>query len=202
MRWVLRDASTTFDTTPGNVAILGRTGGGKSTLIEMLAGSLAPTQGRLWRRARVSWPLGWRGFSSKFTGEEGLGFLAKVYGVDRRAMLSYAVEVSGLAARVFEPMGKLKAEEKSRLMLAAAYALDFDVYLLDGSMPKVGTEFEPRFRALWLEKLQQKRVIMAASHAGGLEKNFAQAFIIDRASLSAAMPMSQAAAEFARLAQN
>jgi capsular polysaccharide transport system ATP-binding protein len=199
--FVFANLTTVLDPSSGNLVILGQSRAGKSTLINLLSGATAPSQGRIVYGARVSWPLGWRGFSSNFTAEESLGFLAKIYGADHQAMMVYTNELSGLDEKLFEPMGKLKTEEKSRLMLAAAYGLDFDIYLLDGNMPKVGAEFEPRFKALWLEKLRQNRVILATGHIGSLDKNFSQAMIIHHRSLSPAMPLDLAAQQFGLLAR-
>jgi len=199
---VLRQVSAVLENSVGNLAILGHAGAGKSTLIQILAGTMNPTEGRITRHVRVSWPLAWRGFPDGFSGEECLGFLAKLYQVDRRAMLVYVTEVSGLQAKVFDPMAKLTPQEKSRLMLAAAYALDFDLYLLDGSLPKIGPEHEPRFQALWLEKLKTNRVIMATSHPGSLEPHFSRAIILHGGSLSPVLPTATAIQAFLELPQN
>jgi capsular polysaccharide transport system ATP-binding protein len=44
-----------------NVGVLGANGGGKSTLIRLLAGSEKPDRGRIRRDRRVSFPLGYGG---------------------------------------------------------------------------------------------------------------------------------------------
>jgi capsular polysaccharide transport system ATP-binding protein len=199
---VLRHVSAALDNASGNLAILGHAGAGKSTLVQLLAGTMNPTEGRITRHVRVSWPLGWRGLGGSFTGEECLGFLAKLHRIDRRAMLTYAIEVSGLGAKIFDPLGKLTPQEKSRLTLAAAYALDFDLYLLDGLLPKIGPEYEARYRALLLEKLRMNRVIMATSHPGALNPHFAQTVILHDSSLSPALPTATGIQTFLNLPQN
>jgi capsular polysaccharide transport system ATP-binding protein len=196
VRHVLRDVTAALSTTDGNLAILAHASAGKSTLIELLAGSLQPTSGRVLRTVRVSWPLGWRGFSGNFTGAESVGFLARIYGASYHGMLSYVAEVSGLAVKMYESMDRFKPEEKSRLMLAAAYGLDFDVYLLDGQMPKVAADLQPRYHALWLEKIQQQRVIAAATHTKDLESTFPRAAILHDGKLTMPMPFSTAATMF------
>jgi capsular polysaccharide transport system ATP-binding protein len=199
---VLRNVSAVFDNSSGNLAILGHAGAGKSTLVQLIAGTLSPTAGRITRRVRVSWPLGWRGLGGSFTGEEYVGFLAKLHCVDRRAMLTYVIELSGLGAKIFEPLKKLTPQEQSRLTLAAAYALDFDLYLLDGLLPKIGPEYEARYQALWLEKLRTNRVILATSHPGALDSHFAQTVILHDSSLSPTLPTATGIQTFLNLPQN
>lgn len=198
---VLRDFSAEFDTAAGNLAILGRSGSGKTTLINLISGMTLPTSGKVIRHTRVSWPMGWRGFGGTLTGEECIGLLSMLYGADRRALLNYSVEVSGLGARVFEPMKKLRPQEKSRLVMAAAYALDFDNYLLDGQMPQVGEECAARFRGLWEQKLHEQRVIMVTSRPAELTEHFPQAAIFGKGTLSERMPAPAAAMEFRKLAR-
>lgn len=65
---VLQDVSITFPSRQ-SVALLGRNGAGKSTLLQMIAGTQAPTSGRIVSTGSISWPVG-------FSGKQGrqLGF--------------------------------------------------------------------------------------------------------------------------------
>ncbi len=61
---ILHDVS--FDLPPGrNIAILGRNGAGKSTLMRLIAGTLRPDRGQILRRCRISWPMGFAGFTRR-----------------------------------------------------------------------------------------------------------------------------------------
>ena len=66
---VLDDLNTVFDTSL-SIGVLGMNGSGKSTLVNIIAGAILPTSGRVVRNARISWPLGLRGFASNLSGEE------------------------------------------------------------------------------------------------------------------------------------
>ena len=64
-----------------SVGILGSNGAGKSTLLRILGGAEQPDAGRVVRRGRVSWPIGFAGgFNGSLSGEENSRFVARIYG--------------------------------------------------------------------------------------------------------------------------
>src|SRR5882672_11422207 len=95
-RSVLDDVSLTFE--PGhNFGILGSNGAGKSTLIRLLAGSELPDRGRVRRRGRVSFPLGYGGtFHGALSGRENVAFIARVYGADLNTAIDYVADFAEL----------------------------------------------------------------------------------------------------------
>ena len=65
----------------GRLAVLGRNGQGKSTLIKMLGGILAPTEGRIDWQMKSSWPIGFGGgFQGSLSGLDNISFLSRLYG--------------------------------------------------------------------------------------------------------------------------
>src|ERR1700719_26686 len=76
---VLSDVS--FTVAPGEqVAVLGRTGAGKSTLIRLVAGIEVPTDGTIDRDMSVSWPVGLNGgVGGSMTGNDNIRFIARIY---------------------------------------------------------------------------------------------------------------------------
>ena len=64
----------------GRLAILGRNGQGKSTLIKILGGVLAPTSGRVVWGLTPSWPLGFfGGLQGALTGMDNIQFISRIY---------------------------------------------------------------------------------------------------------------------------
>src|SRR4029077_8514442 len=62
------------------VALMGRTGSGKSTLIRLVGGVELPTHGTIEQTMSVSWPIGLAGgFHGSLTGNDNMRFIARVY---------------------------------------------------------------------------------------------------------------------------
>ena len=62
------------------LGVLGRNGQGKSTLIKILGGVVAPTSGRVDWSMIPSWPLGFGGgFQGGLTGLDNIRFISRIY---------------------------------------------------------------------------------------------------------------------------
>ena len=74
-------SNLSFEVAKGErVAILGRNGQGKSTLIKILGGVLAPTSGRVTWDMTASWPIGFAGaFQGSLTGMDNILFVSRIY---------------------------------------------------------------------------------------------------------------------------
>ena len=128
---VARDLS--FDFPQGQaMALLGRNGAGKSSLLRLLAGSMRPDRGRVIRRGTVSWPVGFQGsFHPDLTGVENTRFVARLYGVDTGSLTDYVAEFAELGAHFHQPVRVYSAGMKARLAFAVSTGIPFDTYLID-----------------------------------------------------------------------
>ncbi|WP_150120765.1 ATP-binding cassette domain-containing protein, partial [Sulfitobacter sp. HI0040] len=73
-----------------SVALLGRNGAGKSSLLKIIAGTMAAERGHVLRRGSVSWPVGFAGsFHPDLTGAQNVRFVARVYGVDTDELVAF-----------------------------------------------------------------------------------------------------------------
>ena len=147
-----------------NFGVLGANGAGKSTLLRMIAGAEPPDRGRVRRRARVSFPLGFAGtFHPHLTGRQNATFMARVYGENVRRVVDYVGDFSELGAYFDMPIRTYSSGMHAKLAFGVSLAIDFDVYLVD-EVTEVG---DARFRAKCAEAFRERMVrsdIIMVSH--------------------------------------
>ncbi|RYG26226.1 ABC transporter ATP-binding protein [bacterium] len=145
-RWLFRDVS--FELEKGQrLAILGHNGSGKSTLLRLLAGLLAPTEGKVTPpegdpRTTLGYAALEMALYSSLTVEEHLHLAAELRGCDDRA--DELLDTVGLAYARTLPAGQLSTGMKARLKLAMAVQPRPAVLLLD----EPGAALDEQGRAL------------------------------------------------------
>jgi len=189
---VLNDVNTVFDTSR-SIGVLGMNGSGKSTLINIIAGAILPTSGRVVRNARISWPLGLRGFAGNLSGEENLRFICRIYGADRRQVLKFVKEFSELGRDLHRPISTYSSGMRSRLTVAISLAIDFDVYLMDEGLSVADKRFVKRYSEAMRERFTRSKVIIV-SHDMAIIRNYCQeATVLHQGKMTDVMPLPQAA---------
>ena len=132
-RWLFRDLS--FEVERGQrLAILGHNGSGKSTLLRLLAGLLAPTEGRVEGpegdpRTALGYAALEMALYASLTVEEHLELSARLRGCAART--DELLEEVGLAYARALPAGQLSTGMKGRLKLAMATQARPALLLLD-----------------------------------------------------------------------
>jgi capsular polysaccharide transport system ATP-binding protein len=132
--WVFRDFSNVFDDHV-NMAVLAPRGQGKSTLIELAAGNIAPSEGNIYRQGGISWPYNSKSIiSSRLTGRQNLRFLCDVYGRNFTKAYDFVAEFSDLGRYLDMSLRTYNGEMRSRLSISALFAMNFSHILVDDSM--------------------------------------------------------------------
>lgn len=132
--WALQDLS--FSVRRGEtLALIGRNGAGKSTMLKLLNGLLRPDRGRITVRGRVQalLELG-AGFSPILSARENVYINAAMLGMPRADIdraLPEIMEFAGLGDVLETPLQTFSSGMKTRLAFAVATQLDPDVLLLD-----------------------------------------------------------------------
>ena len=128
---VADDITVTFPT-GASVALLGRNGAGKSSMMAMLSGALAPDTGAIHSTGTISWPVGFRGsFHGEMTGAQNTRFIARIYGVDSDELTAFVEEFAELGQHFHLPFRSYSSGMQARLSFGVSMGLHFDTYLID-----------------------------------------------------------------------
>jgi len=146
-----------------NIGVLGVNGAGKSTLLRLIAGSEYPNKGKIIRKGRYSWPLGFTGsFHDTLTGVENLRFACRIYDADVKYVTEYVRDFSELGKYIEEPIRTYSSGMRSRLAFALSMAIDFDVYLGDEIMGVGDKGFQKKCHDAFDEKRESSSVIIVS----------------------------------------
>ena len=159
---VLRE--TSFEIPRGTrLGVLGVNGAGKSTLVRLIAGVEHPDSGRILRRCRVSFPLGFGGtFHPKLTGRENVAFLARLYGADVRRVVAAVADFAELGPYLGMPLETYSSGMTARLAFGVCLAIDFDLFLVDEVTAVGDARFAARCRAAFAARIGRSNLVMVS----------------------------------------
>lgn len=166
--WALRDVS--FDLKRGEtLAIIGKNGSGKSTMLQILAGVLQPSAGEVVVNGRVGalLELG-SGFNPEYTGRENVYLNGAILGISRGRMEQRIDEILAFAdigQFIDQPVKTYSSGMFVRLAFAVTTCVDAEILLIDEALA-VGDVFFRQKCYARLEMLRQQGVsIILVSHA-------------------------------------
>lgn len=158
-----------------SVALLGRNGAGKSSLLRMISGEMLPSSGQILSNGSISWPVGFAGsFNREMTGEQNARFVARVYGVDTDEMVDFVRDFAELQEHFYLPIRTYSSGMKARLAFGVSMAVPFDTYLVD-EVTAVGDQaFKAKSNRVFNRRLRTAGAIVV-SHSMALLRNICQA---------------------------
>lgn len=162
----------------GRLAILGRNGQGKSTLIKMLGGIMPVTEGEIVWSMSSSWPIGFGGgFQGSLSGLDNIRFLARLYNRNYSKTLERVDDFAELGRSLRLPVKHYSSGMRARLAFGLSLAIEFECYLID-ELVAVG---DARFQQKCQDELFQRRkdrAFMMASHDTNLVAHYCDRAII------------------------
>jgi ABC-type polysaccharide/polyol phosphate transport system ATPase subunit len=168
---VLKDVS--FRVMPGEkIAILGRNGAGKSTMVRLLSGAERPDSGRVTRNMTVSWPLAFGGaFQTSLTGIDNLRFICRIYGVDPTGKQDYVDSFSELGKYLQEPVRNYSSGMRARLAFAISMVIEFDCFLIDEVVSVGDARFHEKCHEELFVKRSERAMIIVSHDAGYIREH-------------------------------
>lgn len=172
--WALQDIDFAVEkgTTTG---LVGVNGSGKSTILQLVAGTLTPTSGTITANGRIAalLELG-AGFNPEFSGRENVFMNGALMGLDERAMADRFAEIARFAEIgdfIDRPVKTYSSGMYVRLAFATAIHLDPDILLVDEALAVGDIAFQHRCLRK-IKELQASGVtILFVSHDMGAVKS-------------------------------
>lgn len=151
------------------IGILGRNGGGKSSLLRILAGIINPTRGTVLcspniTRALLSVGLG---FMPNTSGRENAIYSAMLQGASKKKALSILDEIKDFAelGEFFDqPVDTYSAGMRARLGFATALMTEVDILFIDEILSVGDMHFRQKAEAAMLDKLKGEQTCVFVSH--------------------------------------
>jgi capsular polysaccharide transport system ATP-binding protein len=199
--WVLRNFNATF---PDGVStgILTPRGQGKTTLIDLAAGNELPSEGRIFRHGRVSWPYGAKShISNRLTGKQNLRFLTDVYGRNFGEAYDFVAEFADIGRYLDAPLRQYNFEMRARLAISAMFAMDFNYILVDDSMDGGDNAFRRKCTQYIEDNADQLTFFMATSNVQLVQKYCQVAGVLNEGQLTLYDSISEAVEHFNRVNQ-
>lgn len=181
---VLDDVSVTF---PQNcrIGILGGNGAGKSTLLRLIAGGEEATSGKILRKGRISFPMGFTGtFHPLYSARENVRFLCDIYGMDHDEVVGWIEDFVELGDYFDMPVNTFSSGMGAKMAFGVSFAFDFDTYLVDEAIEVGDARFRRKCAAVFRERLQSASLILVSQHAHTMREYCREGAVLHKGKLT------------------
>ncbi len=186
------------------LGVIGPNGAGKTTLLQILAGLLAPTEGRVRVHGRITSFMGLgSAVYGDLTVEDNLFLLGTIFGMTRamiKKKIGEIVEFGDFGKYRYAVFDQLSAGYQMRVIASAALHAPIDILVMDEMISAGDAIISERFAARMIELRRRGTTIVVASHSLNLIGEYCSRVIeLDRGRLvNAAKPSTAAKAYLAR----
>lgn len=167
------------------VALLGKNGAGKSTILKMITGVAYPTSGKITVNGRVSALLELlAGFDPEFTGRENIVFRCQLQGLSMKRIKELEpaiIDFAELGDYIDQPVRTYSSGMKARLGFAINVHMDPEILIVDEALSVGDNEFKKRC----LEKLnkiiyEDQATFLFVTHSAFAAKEFCKRGLVMR----------------------
>tara|TARA_R110001599_G_scaffold176096_2_gene368185 strand:- start:970 stop:1638 length:669 start_codon:yes stop_codon:yes gene_type:complete len=165
------------------IALMGRNGTGKSSLLQMIAGAIQPDSGTIEIDGTVSWPVGFMGsFHRDMTGAQNTRFLARIYGVDTEELIDFVEDFSELRGHFYQPVHTYSSGMRSRLGFACSMGIHFDWYLVDEVTAVGDSAFKEKSTRILKDRMETSSAIFVSHSIGDIRRICDTAIVLEKGS--------------------
>lgn len=165
------------------VAIFGKNGAGKSTILKMITGVTFPTSGEVNVKGRVSALLELTsGFDPEFTGRENIYLKGQILGLDDseiRKLEPKIVEFAELEEYIDQPVRTYSSGMKARLGFSINVNIEPEILIVDEALSVGDEAFKKKCMKKINEIIEKDNVtLLFVTHATGVAKEFCKRGIV------------------------
>lgn len=167
--WALHDVS--FDLRRGDtLGVIGRNGAGKSSLLRIIAGIIAPDAGEIVqpRGLRCSMLSIGAGFEPRLTGRQNIMLSGLQLGMTRKLIKdreTQIVELADIDDFIDQPVRMYSTGMRARLGFAIAYFIETDILLIDEALATGDEAFREKATGLIRGKIDSDQTVVIVTHA-------------------------------------
>lgn len=170
-----------------SLAILGRNGAGKSSLLNIIGGIDQQDSGEIIKDCSVSWPIGLAGgFQGSLTGRENVTFVSKlIYGEKKlliRKCIEFVEEFAEIGTYFDMPFNTYSKGMRLRVSFGLSMAIPFDVYLIDEITGAGDQKFRKKSKKFLMDKFSNSSFIMVDHNLKGLSQFCSKALVLHNGS--------------------
>ncbi|MEJ1112864.1 ATP-binding cassette domain-containing protein [Paenarthrobacter sp. CCNWLY172] len=150
-----------------SVGIIGRNGSGKSTMMKLISGQVAPTHGAVYASSTPVLLGVNAALVPELSGDQNVVLGCLAMGMTREQIdvrFDSIVEVSGLDSAIFLPMKTYSSGMASRLRFAIAASVNPEILLVDEALNTGDAQFNNRSKARMDELRAQAGCVFIVSH--------------------------------------
>ena len=173
--WALHDVS--FDLHRGDtLGVIGRNGAGKSSLLRLIAGIIAPDAGAIIqpKGLRCSMLSIGAGFEPRLTGRQNIMLSGLLLGMNRALVKEreeQVVELADIGDFIDQPVRMYSTGMRARLGFAIAYFIETDILLIDEALATGDEAFREKATELIRGKIDSDQTVVIVTHAMPIVKD-------------------------------
>ena len=157
-----------------SVAIIGRNGAGKSTVLKMITGVAFPTTGEVTVKGRVAALLELTaGFSADMTGRENISFKCYVLGLNDKEIKEIeqkVIDFADLGDYIDQPVRTYSSGMKMRLGFAININTNPDILVIDEALSVGDATFKKKCKAKIKEMITRDITVLYVSHGRDIQE--------------------------------
>ncbi len=165
-----------------SVALFGKNGAGKSTILKMITGVAYPTSGNIRIHGRVSALLELTaGFDVEMTGRENIYFRGDILGIKKDEMnliKDKIIEFADLGEYIDQPVRTYSSGMKARLGFAINISVNPDILIVDEALSVGDRAFREKCRKAVKEKIDEGVTFLFVTHSSADAKKFCKRGIV------------------------